>query len=358
MPPTEDVTAPVMSEHNSVVREPNAARPDFNERVRAMREAAAVEAEDDDIAEEEGDEDAEVETEPSSPKALRPGKPKPAAEPPTKLSKIKEKLDSERARLKTKRAEDNQRSSIEEERAALRAEAAAFKQLREQLHERVSKIDPDDPVALERILEKLGGERVSKFIVAQGDPAIRAQQQQQVAPPPRSQEEDDRVARLEAQVNQYFAGQKKQADEQAFVSRVSSLGHDDEGGAPFTAALMSKSPAKAMKMAYAVMADIVEEKQRAGKPVVFDDDDIIIKMEEELSEYAALRNPSPQKQASGLSSRTRQTEQDEPDPADAPAADERVTKTRSKLSPKEALARRVEAARRQMNALDRSERRR
>lgn len=219
----------------------------------------------------------------------------PAAKPVKKLAaptvdELAAKAKAERERLKLRRTETNERTQFEAERAQFQQQVAAFQKAREQHDGKIKALESGDPAALRELLERLGGDAVADFMLAEADPSRRAAREAQRAQKPETKSAlEERFEQLEARINEDYTARQRAANEASFQARVAQVNFAaDEGGAPLAAALMAKNPARAMKMAYEAMNELARPDPRTGIVIPFDDDAIIAKMEEELSGFAPL----------------------------------------------------------------------
>lgn len=339
---SEEVIAPITNDV-AIVRD--RATTSVNSRagdlLSRMTEAADAAAETDDgdvVAEPVADDDAPV------------TKPDAKTKRPNRIEELEQKAVAERARLKSRRAVLSEKEQLAQARAQMQQQMDRIHAQNAELERRLKMLDPDDPDVLRRVLDKVGGEEIGKFILDDLDPEKRAAREARNQKP-KTQEAASEVAELRAQLNE-FIGAKRRADNEAeFRSRVTALSHDEEGGAPLAGSLMKDEPKEFMSLAYTIANQWVAN----GK--VFDDDDLIEEIESKLSRYASILGgkKQPQKQAAVTAKRT-VTEQAEDDDADAPADEPAVaTKTRmiGKTDSKSAFAQRVMASKRVVAALDR-----
>jgi len=203
-----------------------------------------------------------------------------------RLEDLQERGKQERARLKVKRGIEQDKQQLEHERSLLQQEIRAAQQARQELEQRLAALNPDDPNVLRRVLETLGGDAVSEFILSERDPSIRAKREADRASRPKPGQEPNpleaEVKALRKQIDDMVGAQVRARDEAAFQSRLTEVDHDDGDGAPLAAAYMRKSPEKAFKMAYAIAHEWNLKRK------VYSDDHLIAEMESQLREYAEL----------------------------------------------------------------------
>lgn len=312
------------------------------ERMAAASQAAPTEDAEDDspaVAADDGEDEA-------TPTA----KPKPAAAKSSKLDELDAKRNEGRARLKKRDAE----SEAERERAAERAEWAQERAQMRAVIQKLQAFDPDRPETRRKILQELGGDEVARFILEDSDPVKRAEREAAAARQPAPIDDADKaeVRQLKEQLNAFIGAQQRRENEAAFTARVAEFDHEEEGGAPLTAALLKKKPQEAINMAYAFA------QQRIASKKPFDDDDLIGDIEERLGLYASLREPKKQasKQEAPTSLARSVIEHDEDESADAPPADEpkarkKPTTLNAKLDNKQRLLERAKKAQRIVNEL-------
>lgn len=332
---------------NTVIREPgkSSSYQALKDRAGALLEKLAggdVGEGDSDGGEPAGEEDGAnpAPTEPETPKAKR----------PSKLDELDAKRTTERARLKKRTAEELAKREADAEREGWRQERAQMQALIAELQGKSAALDPKNPEVLRRVLAELGGDAVGQFILDDIREANNGGAPRQASPTPSTGTADPRDAKIEQlqqQLNDFIGAQQRAANETNFKAKVAALTHDEDGGAPLTGALLKKDPTRVINMAYAVAQEFIRAKK------VFDDDDIIEKIETELSSFRDIFGTP--KQAAALVERA--TTENAVEEADEPAEEPKARSTpRRKLSNKEALLQRMAQAKRIVASIDRQNR--
>lgn len=260
----------------------------------------------------------------------RPDVPKP------RIAKL-ERLEARAAEERKRRSVDQGERDLERQRQELTRQQQEFHTQRSQFEDALNR---GDPAMLRALIDRAGPDMISEYIMTEADPARKAaraaQQQQRNLPAPPS---DERVARLEKQLEQFIGARQQQDIEAKFIARIEQVADHPEGAAPLTAKLLAADQKMLFRKARAAFLELQAEK----KP--FDDDDIIVKIEEELAMFATLGSTPKQAPSHEPDDDRRTPPPQRRSPAEAPA---RTSVVRTQRSPHDTpavrLAKRMRAA--------------
>lgn len=260
----------------------------------------------------------------------RPDVPKP------RIAKL-ERLEARAAEERKRRSADQTLRDVQRQQQELARQQQEFHTQRSQFEDALNR---GDPAVLKALIDRAGPDAISEYIMSEADPARKAaraaQQQQRQAPPAPS---DERVARLEQQLQQFIGARAQQDGEAKFRARIEQVADHPEAGAPLTARLLKADPKMLFKKARSAFLELQAEQ----KP--FDDDDMIMKIEEELALFATLHSSTQQARSQEPDDDRRTPPPQRRSPADAPARAS-VARTQRSLNdtPAVRLAKRMRAA--------------
>jgi len=287
------------------------------------------------------DDPNETPTLPDSPKAK-----------PSRLDRLADRAKKERE----KRSADMTLRDAQRERQQIAQERQQLAQARATLDQQMQALRSGDPNLLDALLGQIGPERVSQFLLRESTPEARAARAanghappQYAAPAQHQPAGDDRLARLEAKIDQFVGAQQQAKTEAQFqdMIRGASTFEYGKGGTPMTARLLEKNPARVMKLAKQAYLDLQSMRQP------FDDADIALMVEEELQGLSALYAPKEAPPAKAPNARTPAPSPLRIAPVDAPTKPALAVQRRPEDSPSARLARRTENAMRALNQMNR-----